>query len=59
MTPSRSHFRVIFLAYERQTFLLAHRRRGTFRETSLSGDERVETSAIRSLNFSKRPLHQQ
>ena len=37
------------LACERQTFLLAHRRWGTFRETSLSGDERGETSAVRRL----------
>ena len=34
---------------ERQTFLLAHRRWRTFRETSLSGDEREETSAVRRL----------
>ena len=30
-------------------FLLAHRRWGTFRETSLSGDELGETSAVRRL----------
>ena len=39
------------VACERQTFLLAHRRWGTFppRETFLSGDERGETSAVRRL----------
>ena len=43
------------IACERQTFLLAHHRWGTFHEeaflppceTSLSGDERGETSAVR------------
>ena len=34
---------------EWQKFLLAHRRWGTFRETSLSGDELGETSAVRRL----------
>ena len=34
---------------EWQKFLLAHRRWGTFRETSLSGDELRETSAVRRL----------
>ena len=34
---------------QRQTFLLAHSRWGTFHETSLSGDERGETSAVRRL----------
>ena len=37
------------LACEQQTFLLTHRRWGTLRETSLSGDERGETSAVRRL----------
>ena len=41
------------VACERQTFLLAHRRLGTFdvppRETSFIGDERGETSAVRRL----------
>ena len=36
----------------RQAFLLAHRRWGTFRATSLSGDERWETSAVRRLTSS-------
>ena len=34
---------------EWQKFLLAHRRWGTFRETSLCGDELGETSAVRRL----------
>ena len=34
---------------EWQKFLLAHRRWGTFRETSLSGDELGETSVVRRL----------
>ena len=38
------------LACEWQTFLLAHRRWGTFRETSLSGEELGETSAVRRLS---------
>ena len=37
------------LACERQTFLLAHCRWGTFHETSPSGNERGETSAVRRL----------
>ena len=47
------------VACERQTFLLAHRRWGTFRETSLGGDERGETSAFRRLRmlFSEFNLH--
>ena len=36
---------------ERQTFLLVHCRWGAFRETSLSGDERGETSCVRRLSF--------
>ena len=49
-------FKGVWIACERQTFLLADRRWGTFREkeppreTSLSGDEREETSAVRRLH---------
>ena len=52
----RKFLSAIEVACERQTFLLAHRRWETFceeekppRETSLSGDERGETSAVRRL----------
>ena len=48
-------FKGVWIACERQTFLLADCRWGTFREkeppceTSLSGDERGETSVVRRL----------
>ena len=44
------------LACERQTFLLAHSRWRTFRETSLSGDGRGETSAVRRLEENLRKI---
>ena len=52
MTQTKKR-KAIEIACERQTFLLAHRRWGTFleEETSPSGDERGETSAVRRLQF--------
>ena len=48
-----TRFPRLFLACERQTFLLAYRRWGTFppREMSVSGDERGEVSAVRRLRL--------
>ena len=48
-----TRFPRLFLACERQTFLLAYRRWGTFppREMSVSGDERGEASAVRRLRL--------
>ena len=50
-----SDFELVCIACQRQTFLLAHRRWGTFRE-SLSGDEWAETSAVRRLWCARRML---
>ena len=44
------------LACEQQTFLLTHRCLGTVRETSLSGEDRGETSTVRRLTMSGRKI---